>query len=91
MKTVDSFLLKNRLLIDGNWCTATGEATFAVENPATGEVIAQVADATPADADKAIAAAAYGSRVALRLPGTTEEAHTRVIDTATFGPLRMVW
>ena len=58
MKTVDSFLLKNRLLIDGNWCTATGEATFAVENPATGEVIAQVADATPADADKAIAAAA---------------------------------
>ena len=58
MKTVDSFLLKNRLLIDGNWCAATGEATFAVENPATGAVIAQVADATPADADKAIAAAA---------------------------------
>ncbi|WP_040812812.1 NAD-dependent succinate-semialdehyde dehydrogenase [Nocardia concava] len=37
---------------------ATGGATFPVHNPATGEVIAQVADATPDDAVRALDAAA---------------------------------
>ncbi|MGW4355842.1 NAD-dependent succinate-semialdehyde dehydrogenase [Nocardia sp. NPDC004582] len=37
---------------------ATGGATFPVHNPATGEVIAQVADATPEDAVRALDAAA---------------------------------
>lgn len=37
---------------------ATGGATFAVENPATGEPIAQVADASPEDALRALDAAA---------------------------------
>ncbi|MGW4246838.1 NAD-dependent succinate-semialdehyde dehydrogenase [Nocardia sp. NPDC004722] len=36
---------------------ATGGATFPVHNPATGEVIAQVADATPDDAVRALDAA----------------------------------
>ncbi|WP_019932764.1 NAD-dependent succinate-semialdehyde dehydrogenase [Nocardia sp. BMG111209] len=37
---------------------ATGGATFAVENPATGEPITHVADATPEDAVRALDAAA---------------------------------
>ena len=36
---------------------ATGGATFPVENPATGETLAEVADATPEDAVRALDAA----------------------------------
>jgi succinate-semialdehyde dehydrogenase/glutarate-semialdehyde dehydrogenase len=46
------------LYIGGQWRDATGGATFAVENPATGEVLAQVADASPADGMAALDAAA---------------------------------
>jgi succinate-semialdehyde dehydrogenase/glutarate-semialdehyde dehydrogenase len=45
------------LFIDGRWRAATGGATFDVEDPSTGEVIAQVADATPADGRAALDAA----------------------------------
>lgn len=46
-----------RLLIGGEWRAATDGDVFGVENPATGEVLASVADAGPADADTALAAA----------------------------------
>ncbi|WP_067703627.1 NAD-dependent succinate-semialdehyde dehydrogenase [Nocardia jejuensis] len=42
----------------GGPVSATGGATFPVHNPATGEVIANVADATPEDAVRALDAAA---------------------------------
>ena len=58
MSLIESGLFKPQLLIDGVWSAAKDGKVFAVENPATGEVIAQVADATPADAERAIAAAA---------------------------------
>lgn len=58
MSLIESGLFKPQLLIDGAWSAAEGGKVFAVENPATGEVIAQVADATPADTERAIAAAA---------------------------------
>ncbi|WP_193044304.1 NAD-dependent succinate-semialdehyde dehydrogenase [Mycolicibacterium baixiangningiae] len=45
------------LLIDGKWRDATGGKVFEVENPATGEILASIADAGPADADDALAAA----------------------------------
>ncbi|MEW5809334.1 MAG: NAD-dependent succinate-semialdehyde dehydrogenase [Actinomycetota bacterium] len=45
------------LLIGGDWRAAVDENVFAVENPATGEVLAHVADAGSADADAALAAA----------------------------------
>ncbi|WP_105033993.1 NAD-dependent succinate-semialdehyde dehydrogenase [Cryobacterium aureum] len=45
------------LFIDGSWTPALSGATFAVENPATGNVLAHVADGGPADADLAIQAA----------------------------------
>ncbi len=45
------------LLTDGAWRESSSGARFAVEDPATGEVIALVADATPEDAVTALAAA----------------------------------
>lgn len=51
-----------RLLVDGQWVDATGGGTFEVTNPATGAVLARIADATPADGDRALAAAAAAQR-----------------------------
>ncbi|MGY2875419.1 succinate-semialdehyde dehydrogenase / glutarate-semialdehyde dehydrogenase [Marmoricola sp. URHA0025 HA25] len=51
-----------QLLIGGEWRDASGGATFAVEDPATGATLCEVADATPQDAlaalDSAVAAQA---------------------------------
>jgi succinate-semialdehyde dehydrogenase/glutarate-semialdehyde dehydrogenase len=46
------------LLIGGRWRAATGRETFVVDNPATGEGLTEVADATANDANEAIRAAA---------------------------------
>ena len=46
-----------QLLIGGEWRDATGGATFSVEDPATGESLCEVADATPDDARAALDAA----------------------------------
>jgi succinate-semialdehyde dehydrogenase/glutarate-semialdehyde dehydrogenase len=45
------------LLIGGKWQGAAGGATFAVEDPATGETLVEVADGRPDDALAALAAA----------------------------------
>ena len=37
-------LWRTQALISGSWCDANTKKTFAVKNPATGEIIAQVAD-----------------------------------------------
>ncbi|MEW9874230.1 NAD-dependent succinate-semialdehyde dehydrogenase [Arthrobacter sp. HS15c] len=49
--------LHTELFIDGAWQKAASGATFPVENPATNEIIAHVADGGPADAALAIEAA----------------------------------
>lgn len=46
-----------RLAIGGQQVDARGERTFEVEDPATGEVLAEVADASPADGIAALEAA----------------------------------
>ena len=58
-----------RNFIDGQWVDGAGGERIAVENPATGEVIAEVARAVPADVDRAVAAAraAFDARVLLDL------------------------
>jgi succinate-semialdehyde dehydrogenase/glutarate-semialdehyde dehydrogenase len=43
-----------QLLIGGEWRDAGGGATLGVEDPSTGETIAEVADATPDDAKAAL-------------------------------------
>jgi succinate-semialdehyde dehydrogenase/glutarate-semialdehyde dehydrogenase len=49
--------VKTQLFIGGEWRDATGGGTLDVEDPATGETIATVADATVEDAKAALAAA----------------------------------
>ena len=46
-----------RLLIDGQWTDAASGKVFATHNPATGEHVADVAEADAADVDTAVAAA----------------------------------
>jgi len=46
-----------RLLIDGKWVEAASGKTFESRNPATGQVLAQVAEGDAADIDRAVAAA----------------------------------
>ena len=48
------------LLIDGEWRGSATGRTLDVRNPATGEVLGQLAHAAPADLDAALAAAAGG-------------------------------
>jgi succinate-semialdehyde dehydrogenase/glutarate-semialdehyde dehydrogenase len=44
------------LLIGGEWREASSRATFAVEDPSTGEPLCEVADGTPEDGLEALAA-----------------------------------
>jgi len=55
--TFDPTALHTKLFISGAWRAASRGATFPVENPATNEVIAHVADGGPDDAAQAIEAA----------------------------------
>ncbi|MEE3853313.1 NAD-dependent succinate-semialdehyde dehydrogenase [Gordonia sp. LSe1-13] len=50
--------LHTDLFIDGQWRPAEADATFTVENPATGQPLAVVADGSAADARSALQAAA---------------------------------
>ncbi len=47
-----------QLFINGSWRAAENTATFAVEDPATGKDLCQVADASPEDGRAALASAA---------------------------------
>lgn len=49
---------RSQLFIAGQWTPSSNGETFAVENPATHELLARVADGTTADAQRAIEAAA---------------------------------
>ena len=53
----DPGLLPNKAYVAGQWIDAADGKTFAVSNPARGDVIALVPDLTRADAARAIAAA----------------------------------
>ncbi|MFD0668298.1 phenylacetaldehyde dehydrogenase StyD [Ramlibacter sp. MAHUQ-53] len=70
--------LRDQMLIDGAWAAADSGATFEVFNPATGEVIARVPQASERDVDRAVQAA----RRALVSPqwrGLTPYARERLI------------
>ncbi len=56
--SVTEFLSKPRkMLVDGQWVDAVSGKTFATHNPATGEILAQVAEGDRADIDRAVKAA----------------------------------
>ncbi|MDV6014762.1 aldehyde dehydrogenase family protein [Haloechinothrix sp. LS1_15] len=46
-----------QLLVGGRWCPAVSGATVTTRDPATGEVLAEVADGGAADVDRAVTAA----------------------------------
>lgn len=48
---------KYDLLINGEWVPAEGGETFETFNPANGEKLADCANASPADIDRAVSAA----------------------------------
>ena len=74
---VAEFIDKPRkMLIDGKWVNAASGKTFPTYNPATGEVLAQVAEGDRADIDAAVKAARKAfdsgpwSRMTLRSAGS---------------------
>ncbi len=55
---VTSYISKNRkMLINGQWVEAASGKTFPTYNPATGEVLARVAEGDREDIDRAVKAA----------------------------------
>lgn len=69
----------DNLFIDGDWKDAAGRRTFPTYNPADGEVIAEVAEASTADIDMAVGAARRAF----------EDASWRRMDAADRG--RILW
>ena len=57
MKLKEPLLFRQQAYIDGAWCDADSSATFAVDNPATGEIIGHVPDMGAAETQRAINAA----------------------------------
>jgi phenylacetaldehyde dehydrogenase len=55
--TVEFLSSHRKLLVDGKWVPAASGKTFPVYNPATGTVLAQVAEADKEDVNRAVAAA----------------------------------
>ncbi len=73
------------LFIDGKWCPATAKSTFPVTNPATGELLAEVSDASVDDVRAAIAAAnaafpAWSKCTAYQRAEVLFEAHRRMLE-----------
>ncbi|CAG1021112.1 partial Phenylacetaldehyde dehydrogenase, partial [Methylococcales bacterium] len=56
-KTADFISRPKQLLIDGVWMPAASSKTFVVTNPATAEVIAEVAEGDAEDINRAVNAA----------------------------------
>ncbi|SBT67457.1 Acyl-CoA reductase [Micromonospora sediminicola] len=52
-----ALLVRRHLHLAGDWVDPADGGTIPVENPATGEIIGQVPAGTPADVDRAVAAA----------------------------------
>ena len=68
-------LVRADAYINGEWVAA--KSRFAVRNPATGDVIAEVADCSPADAEQAVAAADNAWQNWKRKPATARAALLR--------------
>src|SRR5699024_743217 len=86
------------LFIDGQWRAAQDEARFEVRDPATGEVLTTVADASVADGRRALDAAVAAQEEFAALPpkrrheiltGAFELLHERIDDLALLMTLEM--
>jgi succinate-semialdehyde dehydrogenase / glutarate-semialdehyde dehydrogenase len=84
---MDETVLTGALYLDGAWKDAAGGRTFAVTDPATGEVIGQVADADRCDAVAAVDAAAaafapWAARTAYERADFLVTAHRLMLERA---------
>ncbi len=70
---------QRKLFINGAWRAAEGGRTYEVLNPATGNVIAAVADATPSDATDAVAAAHSAFAAWSLMPGVERSTALRSV------------
>src|SRR3954465_13013774 len=57
MAIAEQILVRDKLYIGGEWVDPGGDGTIEGVNPATEEVIGRVPEGTPADVDRAVAAA----------------------------------
>jgi succinate-semialdehyde dehydrogenase/glutarate-semialdehyde dehydrogenase len=82
-----SELLRNvptDLFLGGEWVAAENNATFPVHDPATGDILTEVADASPADAVRALdAAVAAGAEWAATAPRARGELLRAAFETLT--------
>ena len=72
-----------RLWIDGKWTEGKGNAKLAVENPATGEIIDEVVNASEADVNDAVEAAKnafYDGRWSGKTPGERSAVLNKMAD-----------
>src|SRR5687768_14748620 len=76
--------MKNyKLWIDGQWQDTQGGRTMTIENPATGEMIAEVVDASREDVDRAVHAARrafYDGRWSKKTPYERSKAIWKLAD-----------
>src|SRR5437667_8374164 len=75
--------MENRLWIDGQWVESKGGGKTRVDNPATGEKIADVADASREDVDRAVQAAHnafYDGRWSKQVPAVRAKAIWKLAD-----------
>jgi betaine-aldehyde dehydrogenase len=76
--------MKNyKLWIDGSWEDTQGGNTMSIENPATGETIAEVIDASRDDVDRAVQAAKrafYDGRWSKKVPGERSKSIWKLAD-----------
>ncbi len=75
--------MDHKLWIDGAWTDSQGGGIMAIENPATGEQIAEVIDASRADVDRAVQAAHaafYDGRWSKKTPAERSLALFRLAD-----------
>jgi succinate-semialdehyde dehydrogenase/glutarate-semialdehyde dehydrogenase len=76
--------LRTGLFIDGTWRDASDGGTFEVEDPATGEVLTTVANATPEDGMAALSAATEAQKAwGASAPRERAELLRRAFDTVT--------
>src|SRR5262245_33906406 len=75
--------MEYKLFVNGQWVDSQDGKKMSIENPATGEKIAEVQNATGADVDRAVKAARtafYDGRWSRKTPGERSKAIWKLAD-----------